>query len=74
MAILLAGCADVAESEQNTASVDFPNLSEAGQTSCVAAGGMPVVARQLDGTREGVCALPNGKRCGDQALTAGNCG
>ena len=32
------------------------------------------VARQLDGTAIGMCALPNGKRCSEQSLAAGSCG
>ncbi len=31
-------------------------------------GGSMSVARQLDGTTTGMCALPNGKRCSEAAL------
>jgi putative hemolysin len=32
------------------------------------------VARQLDGSAVGMCALPNGKRCSEQSLAVGSCG
>ncbi|GEC68133.1 hypothetical protein RTE01_27680 [Raoultella terrigena] len=37
-------------------------------------GGSLSVARQLDGSAIGMCALPNGKRCSEQALAGGSCG
>ncbi|WP_226570476.1 putative hemolysin [Mangrovibacter yixingensis] len=49
-------------------------MSGTGQANCAMIGGMVLGARQLDGSMVGTCALPNGKRCNEQALAAGNCG
>ena len=43
-------------------------------TAAHVAPGSLSVARQLDGTAIGMCALPNGKRCSEQSLAAGSCG
>ena len=44
------------------------------EANCAMIGGSLSVARQLDGTAIGMCALPNGKRCSEQSLAAGSCG
>lgn len=49
-------------------------MSDAGQANCAMIGGSLSVARQLDGSAIGMCALPNGKRCSEQALAGGSCG
>ncbi|NDJ57794.1 DUF333 domain-containing protein [Enterobacteriaceae bacterium 4M9] len=49
-------------------------LSERGQANCSMIGGSMSVARQLDGSVTGMCALPNGKRCSESALASGSCG
>ncbi|MEY8709296.1 hypothetical protein A9B99_01100 [Mangrovibacter phragmitis] len=49
-------------------------MSGQGQANCAMIGGMVLAARQLDGSMIGTCALPNGKRCNENALAAGNCG
>ncbi|WP_227492424.1 DUF333 domain-containing protein, partial [Salmonella enterica] len=46
----------------------------AGEANCAMIGGSLSAARQLDGSVIGMCALPNGKRCSEQSLAAGNCG
>ncbi|ELY4302411.1 DUF333 domain-containing protein [Cronobacter turicensis] len=48
-------------------------MSSAGQANCAMVGGSLSVARQLDGTSTGMCALPNGKRCSEAALASGAC-
>lgn len=48
-------------------------MSSSGQANCAMVGGVTLAARQLDGSMMGVCALPNGKRCNEGALAAGNC-
>lgn len=49
-------------------------MSSSGQANCAMVGGSLSVARQLDGSAIGMCALPNGKRCSEQALAGGSCG
>ncbi len=49
-------------------------MSSAGEANCAMIGGSLSAARQLDGSVIGMCALPNGKRCSEQSLAAGNCG
>ncbi|MCE0824807.1 putative hemolysin [Buttiauxella ferragutiae] len=49
-------------------------MSSQGQASCAMIGGSLSVARQLDGSAIGMCAMPNGKRCSENALAAGTCG
>lgn len=50
------------------------SLSSQGAANCAMVGGALSVAHQLDGTTIGMCAMPNGKRCTETALTAGTCG
>ncbi len=49
-------------------------MSNQGAASCAMIGGTLSVARQLDGSAIGMCAMPNGKRCSENALAAGTCG
>ncbi|MDF7680998.1 DUF333 domain-containing protein [Enterobacteriaceae bacterium ESL0689] len=49
-------------------------MSDEGLANCAMLGGALSIARQLDGSSTGVCALPNGKRCSERALTEGGCG
>jgi putative hemolysin len=49
-------------------------MSDQGQASCSMIGGTLSDARQLDGSAIGMCAMPNGKRCSENALAAGTCG
>lgn len=84
-AILWVGCAALLLSacssepvQQATAAHVAPGLRAAmtssGEASCAMIGGSLSVARQLDGSATGMCALPNGKRCSEQSLAAGTCG
>jgi putative hemolysin len=84
-AVLMVGCAALLLSacssepvQQATAAHVAPGLRAAmtssGEASCAMIGGSLSVARQLDGSATGMCALPNGKRCSEQSLAAGTCG
>ena len=74
-ALLLSACSSEPV-QQATAAHVAPGLkasmSSSGEANCAMIGGS--VARQLDGTAIGMCALPNGKRCSEQSLAAGSCG
>ncbi|MDU3715242.1 MAG: DUF333 domain-containing protein [Klebsiella michiganensis] len=70
-AAFLVGCAALLLSA--CSSNDEP-MSSSGQANCAMVGGSLSVARQLDGSAIGMCALPNGKRCSEQALAGGSCG
>lgn len=48
-------------------------MSSVAETNCADAGGSLAYARQLDGTRIGMCRLVNGKQCSETALISGNC-
>lgn len=77
--LLLSACSRNNEPvQQATAAHVSPGMraamSSSGQANCAMAGGALSVARQLDGSTIGMCALPNGKRCSEQALAGGNCG
>ncbi|WP_058910229.1 DUF333 domain-containing protein [Entomohabitans teleogrylli] len=77
VALLLTACSSEPP-QQATAAHVAPGLravmSSQGEANCAMVGGTPSVARQLDGTATGMCALPNGKRCSENALAAGACG
>ena len=64
--------------QQATAAHVAPGLkaamSSTGQANCAMIGGSLSIARQLDGSATGMCALPNGKRCSEQSLATGTCG
>ncbi|GAL58014.1 hypothetical protein YdbJ [Pseudescherichia vulneris NBRC 102420] len=49
-------------------------MSSTGAANCAMIGGSLSIARQLDGSATGMCALPNGKRCSEQSLATGTCG
>ncbi|WP_054180187.1 DUF333 domain-containing protein [Trabulsiella odontotermitis] len=76
-ALLLSACSNEPV-QQATAAHVAPGMraamSDTGQANCAMVGGSLSVARQLDGSAIGMCALPNGKRCGEQALATGTCG
>lgn len=76
-ALLLSACSSEPE-QQATAAHVAPGLraamSDSGQANCAMVGGALSVARQLDGSAIGMCALPNGKRCSESALANGSCG
>ena len=76
-ALLLSACSSEPV-QQATAAHVSPGMraamSDAGQANCAMIGGSLSVARQLDGSAIGMCALPNGKRCSEQALAGGSCG
>lgn len=78
-ALLLSACSSNDEPvQQATAAHVSPGMraamSSSGQANCAMVGGSLSVARQLDGSAIGMCALPNGKRCSEQALAGGSCG
>lgn len=78
-ALLLSACSSNNEPvQQATAAHVAPGLKAAmtasGEANCAMIGGSLSVARQLDGSAIGMCALPNGKRCSEQSLAAGSCG
>ncbi|EBK0116272.1 DUF333 domain-containing protein [Salmonella enterica] len=76
-ALLLSACSSEPV-QQATAAHVSPGMkaamSSAGEANCAMIGGSLSAARQLDGSVIGMCALPNGKRCSEQSLAAGNCG
>ena len=76
-ALLLSACSSEPV-QQATAAHVAPGLRAAmtssSEASCAMIGGSLSVARQLDGSATGMCALPNGKRCSEQSLAAGTCG
>ncbi|EPE0278924.1 putative hemolysin [Escherichia coli] len=76
-ALLLSACSSEPV-QQATAAHVAPGLkasmSSSREANCAMIGGSLSVARQLDGTAIGMCALPNGKRCSEQSLAAGSCG
>ncbi|BDH46076.1 hypothetical protein TUM12370_21200 [Salmonella enterica subsp. enterica serovar Choleraesuis] len=76
-AIFLSACSSE-PAQQATAAHVAPGLRAAmtgqGQANCAMVGGSLSVARQLDGSAIGMCALPNGKRCSEGALASGSCG
>jgi len=76
-ALLLSACSSEPV-QQATAAHVAPGLkaamSNGGQAHCAMIGGSLSVARQLDGSMVGMCALPNGKRCTEQSLATGSCG
>ncbi|EBX1063519.1 DUF333 domain-containing protein [Salmonella enterica subsp. enterica serovar Oranienburg] len=75
-ALLLSACSSEPV-QQATAAHVSPGIkaamSSAGEANCAMIGGSLSAARQLDGSVIGMCALPNGKRCSEQSLAAGNC-
>lgn len=89
-AAFLAGCAALVLStslltacsseppQQATAAHVSPGMRAAmsgqSEANCAMIGGTLSVARQLDGSSVGMCAMPNGKRCSENALAAGTCG
>ena len=78
-AMVLTACSSSNEPvQQATAAHVAPGIkaamSSSGQANCAMIGGSLSVARQLDGSSSGMCALPNGKRCTEQSLASGTCG
>ena len=76
-ALLLSACSN--EPVQQATAAHVPPgmraaMSDSGQANCAMVGGSLSVARQLAGTAIGMCALPNGKRCSEEALAGGSCG
>ncbi|CDM89610.1 DUF333 domain-containing protein [Xenorhabdus bovienii] len=49
------------------------NLSENASMTCFDAGGILVLAIQLNGNQTPVCQLANGRRCDERALLDGGC-
>ena len=72
-ALLLSACSSEPV-QQHVAPGLKASMSSSGEANCAMIGGSLSVARQLDGTAIGMCALPNGKRCSEQSLAAGSCG
>ena len=74
-ALLLSACSSEPV-QQATAAHVAPGLkasmSSSGEANCAMIGGSLSVARQLDGTAIGMCALPNGKRLPPGAVAAIN--
>ena len=68
-ALLLSACSSEPV-QQATAAHVTPGMraamSDAGQANCAMIGGSLSAI--------GMCALPNGKRCSEQALAGGSCG
>ncbi|WES70377.1 DUF333 domain-containing protein [Superficieibacter sp. HKU1] len=77
-AMVLTACSSNEPVQQATAAHVAPGMkaamSSSGQANCAMIGGSLSVARQLDGSSSGMCALPNGKRCTEQSLASGTCG
>ncbi|WP_090120721.1 putative hemolysin [Kosakonia arachidis] len=77
-AVLLLSACSSEPVQQATAAHVVPGIKAAmsnrGQANCAMIGGSLSAARQLDGSMVGMCALPNGKRCSEQALATGSCG
>ncbi|ANI82860.1 MULTISPECIES: putative hemolysin [Kosakonia] len=77
-AVLLLSACSSEPVQQATAAHVVPGIkaamSNSGQANCAMIGGSLSVARQLDGSMVGMCALPNGKRCSEQSLATGSCG
>jgi putative hemolysin len=75
--LFLTACSSEPQ-QQGTAAHVTPGMKAAmsaqGEAHCAMIGGSLSVARQLDGSAKGMCALPNGKRCSEGALASGNCG
>lgn len=78
VAILFLSACSSEPPQQATAAHVAPGMraamSDRGQANCSMIGGSMSVARQLDGSVTGMCALPNGKRCSESALASGSCG
>lgn len=78
VAILFLSACSSEPPQQATAAHVAPGMraamSDRGQANCSMIGGSMSVARQLDGSVTGMCALPNGKRCSENALASGSCG
>ena len=76
-ALLLSACSNEPP-QQATAAHVAPGLraalSSQGEANCAMVGGAVSVAHQLDGSTVAMCAMPNGKRCSENALAAGTCG
>ncbi|WP_145535981.1 DUF333 domain-containing protein [Yersinia thracica] len=49
------------------------NMSNPAAVNCANAGGILMVAKQLNGGSVGMCQLPDGKRCEESALMRGAC-
>ena len=76
-ALLLSACSNEPVQQATAAHVPLgmkAAMSHSGQANCAMIGGSLSVARQLDGSATGMCALPNGKRCSEQSLAVGSCG
>ncbi len=78
VAVLFLSACSSEPPQQATAAHVAPGMraamSDRGQANCSMIGGSMSVARQLDGSVTGMCALPNGKRCSESALASGSCG
>ena len=76
-ALLLSACSN--EPVQQATAAHVPPgmraaMSDSGQANCAMVGGSLSVARQLDGTAIGMCAVPDGKSRRWQALGGGRVG
>ncbi|MBK4715588.1 MULTISPECIES: putative hemolysin [Tenebrionibacter/Tenebrionicola group] len=75
--VMLSACSSEPP-QQATAAHVTPGMrvamTDRGQANCSMIGGTLSIARQLDGSVKGMCALPNGKRCSESALASGRCG
>lgn len=75
---LLSACSNEPIQQATSAHVSvnkpFASMSSKGSATCAMIGGTQSTVLQLDGSTIGMCALPNGKRCSEQALAVGNCG
>lgn len=78
VAVLFLSACSSEPPQQATAAHVAPGMraamSDRGQANCSMIGGELSVARQLDGSVMGMCALPNGKRCSESSLASGSCG
>lgn len=78
IAVLMLSACSSEPPQQATAAHVTPGMRAAmsgqGQANCAMVGGVLSVARQLDGSKVGMCALPNGKRCSESLLASGSCG
>jgi len=76
-ALFLSACSNEPPQQATAAHVSpglRASMSSQGAANCAMVGGSLSVAHQLDGSAVGMCAMPNGKRCTEDALAAGTCG
>lgn len=74
--LLLSACSSEPEQQATSANVhqrSVITMAAPASDNCARAGGTLALSHQLDGSRVGMCQLPNGKRCAEWALMQGTC-